>query len=141
MNPKTAITILLLILVLSVLTVLMIVINRGPIDDVDVVDKITETSNKEQIVVEEPIIEKTDLQKEIENKNYSSYEYPEIEKQKDEARLRLERLNELRGGEPGPTQEDLNAMSAEERAQLEAEARERLDRLNKLRERTSQENE
>ena len=130
MNPKTAITILLLILALSVLTILMIVVNRG-------VNNSAEKKLNQQFNIENNedsnVSEKSDLEKEIENKDYSVYPEPEVEKQKDEAKIRLEKLDALRGGSPGPTEEEVNEMSAEEKAQLEAEAQERLDKLNELR--------
>ncbi|MDA3840350.1 MAG: hypothetical protein PF572_04635 [Patescibacteria group bacterium] len=133
MNPKTAITILLLILSLSVLTILMIVVNKGVNNSAEkkLINQSSQVNTEEK--VDNVISEKTDLQKEIESKDYSVYEYPEIEKQKDEAKLRLEKLNALRGGSPGPTEEEVAAMSPEEKAQLEAEAQVRLDRLNELR--------
>ena len=130
MNPKTAITILLLILALSVLTMLMIVVNKGVNNSAE--EKLNKQFNIEN-QEENTISEKTDLEKEIENKNYSTYAEPEVEKQKDEAKIRLEKLDILRGGSSGPTEEEVNAMSAEEKAQLEAEAQERLDRLSELR--------
>ena len=69
----------------------------------------------------------------IDNKDYSVYADPEVEMQKDEAKIRLEKLDILRGGSSGPTEEEVNAMSVEEKAQLEAEAQERLNRLDELR--------
>ena len=130
MNTKTAITIVLLILSLSVLTILMIVVNRGVNNSAE--EKLNKQFNIEN-QEEDMILGKTDLEKEVENKDYSSYSEPEIEKQKDEAKIRLEKLDVLRGGSSGPTEEEVNAMSAEEKAQLEAEAQERLDRLDELR--------
>ena len=130
MNTKTAITIVLLILSLSVLTILMIVVNRGVNNSAE--EKLNKQFNIEN-QEEDMILGKTDLEKEVENKDYSSYSEPEIEKQKDEAKIRLEKLDVLRGGSSGPTEEEVNAMSPEEKAQLEAEAQERLDRLNELR--------
>ena len=129
MNTKTAITIVLLILSLSVLTILMIVVNRGVNNSAE--EKLNKQFNIEN-QEEDMILGKTDLEKEVENKDYSSYSEPEIEKQKDEAKIRLEKLDVLRGGSSGPTEEEVNAMSAEEKAQLEAEAQERLDRLDEL---------
>jgi len=129
MNSKIAVTILLLILSLSVLTILMIVVNKGADNMVmQKIDNINSTKNKKSEVKE-----KTRLENEIENKNYNLYTNPELEKQKDEAKLRLEKLDILRGGSQGPTEEDIAKMSAEEKAQLEVEAQKRLDRLNELR--------
>jgi len=132
MNSKTAITILLLILSLSILTIMMIAVNRGmdrrAAQNIENFEKQTEQDKKIKSVVE-----KTDLEKELENKDYSMYPEPELEREKDQAKLRLEKLNALRGGSPGPSEEELSEMTVEEKAQLEDEAQARLDRLNELR--------
>ncbi len=132
MNSKTAITILLLILSLSILTIMMIAVNRGmdrrAAQNIENFEKQTEQDRKIKSVVE-----KTDLEKELENKDYSMYPEPELEREKDQAKLRLEKLNALRGGSPGPSEEESSEMTVEEKAQLEDEAQARLDRLNELR--------
>lgn len=91
MNSKIAISILLVITSLSVLTVLMLVTNDG-FRDKSIVVELSSGEN------EDGEIKSTNNDEILEKKDYSVYQYPDIERQKDEARARLKKLEELRAG-------------------------------------------
>ncbi|PLX20983.1 hypothetical protein C0584_04335 [Candidatus Parcubacteria bacterium] len=90
MKPKIAIIILLLITALSSLTTLMIVVNSERSVS-EVVMNTTDIRESSEMVYDSSI--STNIHPE---KDYSSYDFPELEKRKDEAKARLKKLEEFR---------------------------------------------